>query len=710
MAGRGGGGCIASGGSSDRVGNNLPPGESTVKCVGKGCQKTVTNAVSLMRYFASYSIDQSGQKSGEPEVRSLLRLLGVPRFEHMPDANFRLPAKAYVLLAALVLDYQQGVSRAEAATFLWSDADQRKAFANLRQLLVAIAKWEKLTGLPLVATSGRTIHPSSGILASDLCALLGAATPLTANDVKYVSSIGFHDLLGGIEVAESELARWIQGKRDSVRGRTADLLVSATEKIAVIELEYAFDQLAYHAPLDERVLRARMSNLAGLGNDAAALKLCADFSKRLDQELGARLELETRSLAARISARKIRHISIPATIPSEPGNVTAVSRSLPTVILIPPGPNALISKSDMAVAQSLITDVTLQLCRTRKFAMFAPHTARQLVLADPLSATAPYGLDYLVSTSIFPGQAPRLAFSLIRTSSQEILVADEIELRQERLLAAQATLSSVFASSISDGIASAELHHYRSTGAASAYVRFLLGSGLMHNTDLSVLRRSRRHLAQALRLAPDYVPALSAMARTLSIEWLLLGRTDRNLLHEAKRLAKHAVALDPLSALGHRELGHASMYLGDLDESEGHFEIALDRAPHHADILADRADILVHSSRMNEAKERIDQAILLNPLAPDEYRWISGSIEFFLLNYDAALGQLRAMNDHSMVNRLIAATAAMAGDLETARFHRDQWMARYPDFRLRDFASFMPHRSKADVDHFVTALAKAGFA
>lgn len=640
----------------------------------------------------------------------LLRLIGLPGIEPAADAGARLPVKAYVLFAALLLDHQTGISRADAATLLWGDAAQAKAFASLRQLLAAIAKWEKRAGTPLLVLDGRTIRPTEAVLASDLGVFLRAPAPATAAEVAQMSGPGFPTLLGGIEVSESELARWMQARRDLVRGRAADMLIAAGGKLCSIELEYAFDQLAELAPLDEAILRARMTNLVGLGNDAAALRICTDFAHRLDQELGAQPELETRSLAARISARKTPYISLPAGRSAAPRQVATIDRSLPKIILIPPQHNALVAKNDMQLAHSLITDITLQLCRTRRFAMFAPHTARQLAPADPLAAAAPYGLDYLVSTSIFPGpSAPRLAFSLISTDTQQILVADEIELRQDRLLAAQATLSSVFAATISDGVASAELHHYRTTGAASAYVNFLLGTELMHDSNLSILRRSRRYLAQALRLAPDYVPALSAMARTLSIEWLLLGRPDRDLLHEAKRLAGRAVQLDQFSAAGHRELGHASMYLGHLDESEAHFEVALDRAPHHADILADRADILVHGSKIKQAKQRIDQAIALNPLAPDDYRWISGSVEFFLGDYDAALVQLRAMRDHSRADRLMAATAAMAGDAEAASFHRRQWLSRYPDFRLKDFASFIPHRSKADVDHFVAALAKAGF-
>ncbi|UJW85044.1 BTAD domain-containing putative transcriptional regulator [Devosia sp. SL43] len=639
----------------------------------------------------------------------MLRLLGLPGIEPASDAT-RLPAKAFVLFAALVLDYRHGVSRVDAAALLWGDASQPKAFANLRQLLAAVAKWERATSTPLLVLDGRIIHPTSAVLASDLGTILNANVPATEADIIRLSGLGLSNLLSGVEISESELARWVQARRELVRGRVADLLIAAGERQCSIELEYAFDKLSELSPLDERILRARMTNLVGLGNDAAALRICGDFSIRLEQDLGAKPELETRSLAARISARATPHVSVPATYAEAPTQPGPISRSLPKIILIPPEHSALVARSDLALAQSLITDITLQLCRTRQFAMFAPHTARQLTQSDPLAAAAPYGLDYLVSTSIFPGpSAPRLAFSLVATDTQQILVADEITLQQDRLLTAQATLSGIISSAISDGVASAELHRYRTTGAASAYVRFLLGTSMTHNFDLKILRRCRSHLAQALRLTPDYVPALSGMARTLSLEWLLLGRSDRDLLHEAKRLAGRAVELDPLNAVGHRELGHASMYLGDLDASEEHFEVALDRAPHHADIMADRADILVHASKMSEAKARIDHAIALNPLAPDDYLGISGSVEFFLENYSVALAQLRGMQDQSIVDRLMAAAAAMAGDLDTAKIHRDRWMARYPDFRLKDFASVMPHRSKANVDHFVMALSKAGF-
>lgn len=287
--------------------------------------------------------------------------------------------------------------------------------------------------------------------------------------------------------------------------------------------------------------------------------------------------------------------------------------------------------------------------------------------------------------------------------------ADEVSLDGGQLLVSQQAIANRLATAVAGHVAALEERRFHATGAASAYVHYLMGWALVQNSDLSKLRRARKHFTEALRMAPDYVPVISSLARTRTIEWLLLGRPEKHLLHEARDLAARAIDLDPLNPTGHRELGHASLYLGGLDESEEHFLRAVERAPHHADLLVDQADVLVHNSKPRLAKPLIDQALSLNPLAPDDYLWVGGSVEFFLGDYRASLELLRRMDDQAMVDRLIAAASAMAGDLETARHHRLRWMERYPDFRLRDFEEFMPHRSKSDVEHFKSALSKAGF-
>src|SRR5690606_17200986 len=139
---------------------------------------------------------------------------------------------------------------------------------------------------------------------------------------------------------------------------------------------------------------------------------------------------------------------------------------------------------------------------------------------------------------------------------------------------------------------------------------------------------------------------------------------------EAERLAKEAVDLDPFDASGHRELGRAALFLYGPGASLEHYFTAERIAPHHADILADSADTLVHHSDIALAGERMDLALALNPIPPDEYRWTAGAISFFRGDYQGGLQMLRAMRQPEPASRLMAACAAMAGDRRATERYR----------------------------------------
>ncbi|MEO5807423.1 hypothetical protein [Devosia sp.] len=641
----------------------------------------------------------------------MLRLLGSPHVEGSTPGDRPLPLKAYLLVAVLQLDYAGIGSRDALSTFLWPNVPAANAQANLRQLIAQVRRWQTSSTVQILTIERRFIRIADGC-ASDVLALLSAKAPTRPNEVSQLCALHRGDLLAGTEMwLDSDLAQWLSMTRARINRHFATNVIAAGASLAAPELELAFARALEFLPYEESLVRARMNNLAALGQFAAAHAVFMDHSNRLRLDLNATPELLTQALAARLgTGQNSGHGLSPSTVePMQPATEIAV-RPVPRVIILPPAPLGNTAPADVELAISLTSDISLSLCRMRTLSMLAPYTARKLAGSDPASTISLLDLDYIVTTSILPGSRhPRLAFTLVRTRSSEILVADEVPLDPGTLLRSQASIAAAIAANLTGKIGAAELQSFRSTGVKSAYIHYLLGTELLQNNDLARLRGARRHMAQALKLSPEYVPALSALARTMSIEWLMLGRPDRTLLIKAKSLATRAVQIDPLEASGHRELGHASMYLGDLDASAEYFDIAHERAPNYADILADQADILVHSSRMREAKRCIDNAISLNPLAPDEYYWISGSAEFFLGNYRAALTTLQKMQDQTMVDRLISASAAMIGNLDLAASHRERWLSKYPDFRLSDVAEFVPHRSSSDVEHYVHALVTAGF-
>jgi tetratricopeptide (TPR) repeat protein len=203
--------------------------------------------------------------------------------------------------------------------------------------------------------------------------------------------------------------------------------------------------------------------------------------------------------------------------------------------------------------------------------------------------------------------------------------------------------------------------------------------------------------------------AESSMARSYVIEWVLRSGVDSALLDKAKLHAERAISLDPFDGNGYRELGRAALFVGDLDESLRQFSQAERYAPHHADVLADFADTLAHNSDFPAARSRMEAALLLNPIPPDEYWWTMGGINFFEGLWQDAIAALQRMKNHEPALRLMAAAAAMAGDKEQARLFRLRALSLQPDFTIAGWVRRMPMRNPADVDLYIEGLRKAGF-
>jgi tetratricopeptide (TPR) repeat protein len=190
---------------------------------------------------------------------------------------------------------------------------------------------------------------------------------------------------------------------------------------------------------------------------------------------------------------------------------------------------------------------------------------------------------------------------------------------------------------------------------------------------------------------------------------VLLGRSDPELLKEAEKVAKEAIDLDPFDASGYHELGRTVLFLHGPDASLEHHFAAERLAPHHADILVDSADTLLHNSDVDRAHERMELALHLNPIPPDEYRWTAGGVRFFRGAYEQGLQMLRGMRQPEPASRLMAACAAMAGDRRTAEHYALQAMSLHPDFTIAKWMGVMPQLAKEHQEKYVEALRLAGF-
>lgn len=649
-----------------------------------------------------------------------VHLLGTPflRLTGARGQKLRLPDKVTLILALLAVEKQHTLSRRDVATRLWESADSAKAATNLRQVLARLRRFEAEIGITLIQADTYLLKLPSTRLETDLQDFLRLDAIADAIQLNGLLAIYRGELLEGVSVESGDLSLWVETERTNLRQRFVDLVVAGAARVGGLIAEAALLRALDHVPYDEAVWRALIEMQTRVRGIGAAKQSYERLRAVLAESLHVEPALETRVLAIKLFGQA--WVPEPATpftaaLPVQPPMPRVPAKVPRLSVLMPVAARAVPRNAVQAFAAMVVEDVTLALCRLRSLAVIAPHSAWQFSQADTASLPTDYAIDYLVKTRFSDG--PNIAFSgeptleieIFETETWRMLWGERMRFRIEDTPARYRDMVAGIARVLADTVERVEMGRYAVTGNHDAYSHYLLGKDRLRQLNLPSVRRARKEFAQALDLSPNFSPALSGIAQTLNLEWLLLARAEHDLVKTAQVRARQAIELDGANADGYRELGTASLYVQDFALALDSFAQAEQIAPHHADILADHANALVHSSEPEDAKRRIDQALQLNPLPPDAYLWTAGGASFFLRDYQAALDYLQRMQDKEPALRLMAACAAMMGDRVAAERYRRGALAIHPDFRIEQWTSIMPQRGQDDLRHYAEALKRAGF-
>lgn len=611
------------------------------------------------------------------------------------------PRNALVLAAIIDLSSGERVEREVAASLLWEDATTPRALANLRQLLARVREWEALSGDLLIATEGSLLVRSGNTIPSDLTTFVGIEEPSSPAELRLMDELYAGDFLADFLPRGPNAADWIESRQASFRDRFVRLAVAGARRVGGPLSLRVLTRASEMAPYDDEVARQLMIACSASGPGAVHAEY-RRFSDRLARDLNAEPEPATTHLLNELAGSTLP--ARPAATVELPNGVRPTFTHVPKVLILPPNEPFDLPSDVGHLVDMMMDEVTFGLSRERTFAVFAPHTARQLVRA-PFPNGNIYGAGYVVTTQV--RGATRLSVMLMNVATHEVLLSETLRVSADDLSERQVQIAGALASKIASGIERVERHHARATGSASAYVHFLLGSDAIKILELRSLRRAKQHLRRAIKLSPEFVPARAMLARALCLEWILLDRRDMSPINAALDLAREAVAIDPTHPLGHREVGHAMIYLDALDEGVEALRSATGLGPHHADILMNYADGLVHLGEMRNARRIMDQALELNPLPPDQYHWISGTAHYMSGDYAAASKSFGRMKEPEGASRFIAAVEAMNGNLGEAHRQRDIFLRSHPDFRLADY--MVPQRRAEDRAHYLEGLRRAGF-
>lgn len=644
----------------------------------------------------------------------MLHLLGTPQLRLPDGSTVELRQKAFALAALLHIEYGGKARRQAVADRLWEAASSAQASTNLRQVLLNTRGLQTRHGIELFEADATYIGLGHSVRL-DLVEILRLRTVVDPDEFLRLAGLYRGGFLDGLTGSADELSRWIETERTRIENQFIANACTTALRIGGAAADQALARLAEVQPYSDQVCQAQMRLTRASGDEFAVATIFSAFRNRVWKALRAEPEPETAALVvppaptvAAVPANRNARMDARTVLGAERARV-------PRIVLLPPLQEFGRNDTPRHLAPALIEDVTISLCRLRSFTVIAPHSAWQF---DPFSAIdeiRSHQIDYAVESRVAVDRAAdasgqlALAVRLIRTAGREIVWTDKFKFAVAEAPQRYRDLVNGIAGSLADRVETAELAAERTTRDPTAYSHYLSGRQDLRTFDLPRVRKARKSFRVSSELAPELAMAESSMARSYVIEWVLRSGADHALLDKAKLHAERAIALDPFDGNGYRELGRAALFVGELDESLRQFERAEQYAPNHADVLADYADTLTHNSDFPAARQRIEAALLLNPIPPDEYWWTLGGINYFQGLWQDAMAALQRMKNQEPALRLLAAAAAMEGDKELARQYRLRALSLQPDFTIANWARRLPMRDPADVDLYIEGLRRAGF-
>jgi adenylate cyclase len=248
------------------------------------------------------------------------------------------------------------------------------------------------------------------------------------------------------------------------------------------------------------------------------------------------------------------------------------------------------------------------------------------------------------------------------------------------------------------------------TDDLEAYDLVLRGEDERRRTTREANLEARRLFVRALDLDPDYAKAYLGLSWVHLQNWQFGWTTDPETLERARELAERAIALDDTLAAGPILLGQIYLWRKEHERAIALAERAIAIAPNDASGYETLAEVLAWAGRPEDSLRFIRQAMRLDPHYPFFYLWTLGHAYYVARrNGDAvdAFNKLLQQNPNFLpAHAYLAVALSEMGRDKQAREALEQARRLSPHTSPTSLRQRLPYRRPADLDRFLTAVAK----
>jgi len=213
----------------------------------------------------------------------------------------------------------------------------------------------------------------------------------------------------------------------------------------------------------------------------------------------------------------------------------------------------------------------------------------------------------------------------------------------------------------------------------------------------------------------DMAPEASLGYRCLGWHyWMnaMYGKSPRESIAKAFKLAKKALSLDESNALSHALLGNVYLPMRKYEKAIAAGERAVELAPNGAMVNGLFGVNLGYAGRPDEAIGYLNKGIRLNPFPAYWYFTMLGRSYMQKGQYEEALTEfkkaLHRSPDALTNHRYLTAIYVLLDRQEEAEAAAKKVLELHPSFSVKRYAKIVPYKNPADLKLFVDALRKAG--
>jgi len=558
--------------------------------------------------------------------------------------------KSRAVLAFLALNEHQHETRERLVGLFWSESEEHKARASLRQTLRELRQALAEAGYDGLQTEKLAIEIDPKRVEVDLWTVIHEAERHRAHPLLLNALRAAESLLAGFEDIDPEFRGWLMAKRQTfqdrlLRGLETGLVSDSTEPR---ERKLLAEAIINLDPTHEEACRILMQARAEEGDISGALRAYKALWDLLDEEYGMEPSIRTQQLVAEIKQGNIEIRAAPLAPPPETAEASAARSVKPAskiALLLNPFDMNGVGADKIHLVHGFRHHLIACLVRFREWTV-ADNTAHIAPTTGAAGMSAVYSVD---ATAYQMTDKANVVLTLRDNITSQYIWSESFELKLENWFEAQQRIVRRIAISLNVQLPIERLMRLAAEPDISLanYDRWLRGQALIFGLNPDDWGRAEQIFADTIRDAPNFSPAYSSLAQMNNAVHFAHPGVFRDPAKAAQtiELARTAVRLDPVDSRAQLCFGWAYAMAKQYVQAEVHMDLARELNENDSWTLTSAALFNAFCGRFDQAGRLASDALEAS-LAPTPTQWAyQAMIRFLCGDYAGVIEATDQAND-----------------------------------------------------------------